>query len=59
MFEATARVVGLDPEAVVLLYIGTSDAQYGGTTWKAKFGLQSSDSIDTDATKKVGTFEGY
>ncbi|MBI3554201.1 MAG: hypothetical protein HY077_17015 [Elusimicrobia bacterium] len=36
--QAVARVVGIEPDAVVLLYIGTPQAVYGGTTWKEKFG---------------------
>lgn len=39
-FEAVARVVGIDPDAVVLLYIGSTDAQYSGTTSKGNFGYE-------------------
>ena len=41
-FTAVARVAGLDPDAIVLVYIGTPSAPYGGTTWKEKFGLSHS-----------------
>jgi hypothetical protein len=44
-FEAVARVVGIDPDAVVLLYIGTTDPQFGGTTWGDKFGRRDSSTL--------------
>jgi hypothetical protein len=41
-FTAVARVAGFNPDAVVLVYIGTPSAPFAGTTWKEKFGLSSS-----------------
>ncbi len=39
-FTAVARVAAVERGAVVLLYIGTPQAAFSGTTWKENFGAQ-------------------
>lgn len=40
-FQAVARVVAVHPHSIELIYLGTPQAVYGGTTWKGKFGLDA------------------
>jgi hypothetical protein len=37
-FTAVARVVAVERDSMELVYIGTPQAAFGGTTWKEKFG---------------------